>query len=160
MLKKQTAHFHGSGEKRRQRNGVRLMPVKERYKVKQVAEALRNAAGLKSLAAEQLGCVPSTITNYISRHKSLEKVEAEALEATLDLAEDRLIQNIREGKEASIFFYLKCKGKLRGYVEKDRVITLEALRRIMEKMALVVAHNVKNDEALQRIEEQWGEIRA
>jgi len=135
------------------------MPSAPKYTVRQVAAALRASAGLRSQAAKKLGCVPSTIANYISRHKALEKVEAEALEATLDLAEDRLIQNIREGKEASIFFYLKCKGKMRGYVEKDRVITLETLRRIMEQMALVVGHNVKDEEASQRIEEQWGEIR-
>jgi hypothetical protein len=48
------------------------MPIKERDTVKQVAEALRNAAGLKTLAAEQLGCVPSTIANYISRPNASE----------------------------------------------------------------------------------------
>ena len=140
-----------------------LDPKKEdasapKYTVRQVAAALRASAGLRSQAAKKLGCVPSTITNYISRHKVLGKVEAEAREATLDLAEDRLIQNIREGKEASIFFYLKCKGKGRGYVEKDRVINFETLKRIMEQMALVVTHNVKDEETLHRIEEQWREM--
>jgi len=135
------------------------MPKKERYTVKQVAEALRKSGGLKAVAAEQLGCVPSTITNYISRHKALGKVEVEAREATLDLAEDRLIQNIREGKEAPIFFYLKCKGKGRGYVERDRGITMDTLRRIMEELGIVVAAHVKDNETLGAIEKDWGTIK-
>ena len=38
-------------------------------------------------------------------------------DALIDLAETKLQQNIMEGKEQSIFFFLKTKGKGRGYVE-------------------------------------------
>lgn len=38
-------------------------------------------------------------------------------EALLDMAETKLHQNIMEGREASIFFFLKTKGKNRGYIE-------------------------------------------
>ncbi len=114
--------------------------------------------GLRSHAAQRLGCVPTTIANYVERHPKLKEVEREALESTLDLAESKLIENIDKGKEASIFFYLKCKGKSRGYVEKDGVITLETLRRIMEQMAVVVLANVKDDATLRAVEEGWEAI--
>ena len=32
-----------------------------------------------------------------------------------------LIKNIREGKTAEIIFYLKTKGKKRGYVERSEI---------------------------------------
>ena len=102
--------------------------------------------------------MPSKVTNYIDRHSELREVEKEALESTLDLAEAKLIENIENGKEASIFFYLKCRGKGRGYVEKDRVITLETLRWIMEQMAVVVLANVKDDATLRAVEEGWEAI--
>lgn len=38
-------------------------------------------------------------------------------ESLIDLAETKLQQNIMEGKEQSIFFFLKTKGKHRGYIE-------------------------------------------
>jgi len=45
-----------------------------------------------------------------------EAIELEQ-DSLLDMAETKLQQNIMEGKEASIFFFLKTKGKKRGYVE-------------------------------------------
>lgn len=41
----------------------------------------------------------------------------DARESLIDLAETKLQQNIMEGKEASIFFFLKCQAKHRGYYE-------------------------------------------
>lgn len=39
-------------------------------------------------------------------------------EEGLDFSETMLKKNVREGKEASVFFHLKTKGKSRGYVEQ------------------------------------------
>ena len=50
--------------------------------------------------------------------------EAEFIEMTerdLDYTESQLKKNIKAGKEASIFFHLKCKGKKRGWVERQEV---------------------------------------
>lgn len=41
----------------------------------------------------------------------------EIYEASIDFVETMLMKNIRDGKEASIFFFLKTKAKDRGYVE-------------------------------------------
>ena len=46
-----------------------------------------------------------------------EKIEDE-LEGMIDFAESKLMQNIKSGKEASVFFFLKTKAKHRGYIEK------------------------------------------
>ena len=39
----------------------------------------------------------------------------------LDFAESALHNNIREGKETSTIFFLKTRGKKRGYIEKTEV---------------------------------------
>jgi hypothetical protein len=39
-------------------------------------------------------------------------------EGLKDFAESKLMINIGRGKEASIFFFLKCRAKDRGYIER------------------------------------------
>lgn len=97
------------------------MPTAERYTVDQVATALKLAGGLRTHAARQLGCALSTIANYVNRHPELAEVEREILEANLDFCENQLLVNIKEGKEQSLFFFLRCKGSHRGFVEKKIV---------------------------------------
>jgi len=40
------------------------------------------------------------------------------IEGLKDFAESKLLLNISRGKEASIFFFLKCRAKDRGYIER------------------------------------------
>jgi hypothetical protein len=56
----------------------------------------------------------------------------DVLEGLKDFAESKLMINISLGKEASIFFFLKCKAKDRGYIERvdinhSATLTLEAV---------------------------------
>ena len=44
-------------------------------------------------------------------------------EANVDFGETMLLKNVREGKETSIIFYLKTKGKDRGYIERAENVT-------------------------------------
>ena len=45
----------------------------------------------------------------------------EVREGLLDFAEHQLLSNIRDGKTAEILFYLKTKGKKRGYIERSEL---------------------------------------
>lgn len=40
-------------------------------------------------------------------------------ESIIDFAESQLLKNIKDGKEVSLIFFLKCKGKKRGYIERQ-----------------------------------------
>ena len=134
------------------------MPRKKRYTTAQISAALRANAGLRAQTAKSLKTSQTTLRRYIADSSKLQAVEVECVEATLDKAETALIKNIDEGKEPSIFFYLKCKGKGRGYREKEEAVTLDTLRRIMEELAVVVTKHVKNNETLEAIEKDWGHI--
>jgi hypothetical protein len=46
------------------------------------------------------------------------KVES-IFEETLDYVEAKLLKAVEEGNTSAIMFYLKCKGKGRGYIEKS-----------------------------------------
>lgn len=81
----------------------------------EIEKALRGTGGLRSRAAQQLGCVLSTVSNYINGSEHLQEVEREIIEGKLDFCEDQLMKNIEAGKEPSLFKYLDAKGKHRGY---------------------------------------------
>ena len=97
------------------------MAGKPRYTVAQVAEALEATAGIRAAAAKKLGCSRSTVANYIDRHKRLRDLEAEIVEGNLDVAEGQVLKAIHEGDLKAVIFYLKTKGKHRGYSERHQV---------------------------------------
>ena len=46
------------------------------------------------------------------------KAVEDIAEQVIDFAESALYKNVRDGKEVSTLFYLKTKGRKRGYVER------------------------------------------
>src|SRR5262245_31152167 len=93
-------------------------PRPERFTVDEVAEALSSSKGIIAAAAAKLGTSRQTVYEYVQRHPELAAVRSEATDATLDFAESRLLEGIEAGNLTAIIFYLKTKGKQRGYVER------------------------------------------
>ena len=54
----------------------------------------------------------------VERNPSFKKVIEEIDESTLDFAETALHNKIKEGDTTATIFFLKTKGKKRGYVER------------------------------------------
>ena len=113
---------------------------RERFTVEQVAAALRSSGGIVTTAAGQLGVSHGAVFGYLKRHPELEEVRQEAIEATLDVAEGELLQQIKNGNLTAIIFFLKCKGKGRGYIERQQIeqtgggkLTVQEMREIMDR---------------------------
>lgn len=84
----------------------------------EMADALIAANGLLSRAAKRLGCSISTVFDYCQKHPQVQAARREAEERVLDFAEGKLMEAINEGDKTAIIFFLKCKGKKRGYTER------------------------------------------
>lgn len=97
------------------------MPKKPKFSAKEIEHALRESAGLQYIAAQKLKCAPSTVTNYVKRNKHLQRVVEECQQGVLDLAEGKILEKIRDGDIAAIIFFLKTKGKNRGYTERQEI---------------------------------------
>lgn len=89
----------------------------EKFTIEQVEQALRRSAGLHSIAAKKLKCTRQTVDNYVSRYPYLREVEADILEANLDMTEATLLTAIKKGNMQGTMFFLKTKGKKRGYTQ-------------------------------------------
>jgi len=89
--------------------------------VSEIEAALRASGGFVSYAAIMLGISERTIYNKLEKHPELKLAKASIEESHLDLAESKLIEKVKAGELGAICFYLKCKGKGRGYIEKQQV---------------------------------------
>jgi hypothetical protein len=84
-----------------------------------VAVAIYEGRGMPSVVARKLGTTVRVVNRFI-RDYEICKVALEETDAMLlDFAEGKLMQKIKAGDIASIIFYLRTKGKSRGYTEKQ-----------------------------------------
>lgn len=90
------------------------------YTKAMVAKAIRKSSGLVLSVANNLECEWHTANTYIKKFK-LEKMLSEENEKMVDYTESKLFKNIDKGKEISILFHLKTKGKKRGYIESQKI---------------------------------------
>ena len=87
----------------------------------QIAKALKASGGLITHAARKLGVTQPAVSQRVKSSEFLQAVIQEITESTLDLAESQLMEKIREGHIAAIIFYLKTKGRDRGFSERMEI---------------------------------------
>ena len=69
------------------------------------------------------------------KSKTLQKLLEDAEESLLDWAETKLISHIDEGDITSLLFFLKTKGKKRGYIEKvENDVSLNGFEELMRSL--------------------------
>jgi transposase-like protein len=89
-----------------------------KYTQEQMIEALEQSKGLIAPAARALGCSRDTIRSYIDEYSAVAQAKLDQEEAVKDMAENALYAAILRGEAWAICFYLKCRAKDRGYVER------------------------------------------
>lgn len=94
---------------------------KKMFEAHQVITALEQSAGIISAAAIKLGVSRVTVQNYINDDAVIAACLKNIRESNLDLAETKLLTNLRDGNMTAIIFYLKTQGKERGYIEGREV---------------------------------------
>jgi hypothetical protein len=96
-----------------------LARVTVNHTVEEYARALREARGLVSQAAANLGVSRQAVTQRMSKHPTLQQARDEAREGMIDDAESALYTAIAERESWAVLFYLKTQGRDRGYVERS-----------------------------------------
>lgn len=88
-------------------------------------EALKESKGIIENAREKVGVPRATIYNWRQAdaefNEAVIKAIDEGSEVALDFVENKLYDRIMEGDTTATIFYLKTKGKKRGYVEKQEI---------------------------------------
>lgn len=87
-------------------------------KKKDFLRAYEESMGNVSRACEKINISRRTYYLWIDNDNDFAETVNEIDEKNIDFAETMLLKNIREGKETSLIFFLKTKGRNRGYIEK------------------------------------------
>jgi len=106
------------------------------HRKRRLIEALKMHHGIITPACESAGVSRKTYYNWMHADDEFKKAAAEQYDIALDFVESKLFNNIEAGNILSQIFYLKCKGKERGYVERTESdingnLTLAITKRII-----------------------------
>lgn len=94
-----------------------------RTKVQKAAmlAALRKTLGVVSAACRQVNISRETHYDWMANDTKYAGAVNSISEEAIDFAEGKLLQRIDAGDTVATIFFLKTKGKARGYVEKTEV---------------------------------------
>ena len=83
--------------------------------------ALEKSLGVVTTAAKNVGIHRQTHYDWINSNEDYKKAVNELNEVALDFAESQLHKQMKEGNTSATIFYLKTKGKKRGYIERQEI---------------------------------------
>lgn len=90
-------------------------------KKKALLKALENSLGVVTEACREVGIGRTAFYKYLNEDPEFAAAVKDIDEVALDFAEGQLYKQIREGSTVATIFYLKTKGKKRGYVERQEI---------------------------------------
>ena len=88
---------------------------------KAIIEALEKSLGVVTTACKTVGIGRTQFYNWLKDDEEFARQVDDIQNITLDFAESQLHKQIKEGNTTATIFYLKTKGKKRGYIERQEI---------------------------------------
>ena len=110
---------------------------------KKIIAALTEVHGIVSDACKKVGISRETFYKWKREDEKFSKQADEAGEVAIDYVESQLYKLIKDQNPAAIIFYMKTKGRTRGYIERyqvdqtitDNRIKVEVNNKVAEQIA-------------------------
>ncbi|MBC5834343.1 helix-turn-helix domain-containing protein [Flavobacterium sp. F372] len=119
------------------------MRLSTKQKKVKILEIFASSFGLSvDSACKIVDISRNTFYNWLKEDQKFKETYEALGESILDLAEASLIKQIQEKNTTATIFYLKTKGKKRGYIEQENVLRVNTNLQEME---------TKSDEELEAI---------
>jgi hypothetical protein len=106
----------------------------EHIKKDAMLQALEKTLGVVTSACKQVGIGRTTFYDWLNNDKEFAKQVEEIQNVALDFAESQLHKQIGDGSTSATIFYLKTKGKKRGYIERQEITGAEGERLFQVKI--------------------------
>ena len=88
---------------------------------KAILEELEQSLGVVTTACKKVGIGRTTFYQWLKDDEEFAKQVDDISNITLDFAESQLHKQIKDGNTTATIFYLKTKGKKRGYIERQEI---------------------------------------
>jgi hypothetical protein len=88
---------------------------------KAMIEALEKSLGIVTTACKAVGISRETHYRWTREDEAYKEAAQSIADIALDFAESQLHKRIKDGSDAAVIFYLKTKGKKRGYIERQEI---------------------------------------
>jgi hypothetical protein len=85
---------------------------------RQLLAALKVSRGIICTACSTTGIPRRTFYNWLQTDREFQDAYVDILESATDFVESKLMEKIEQGSEKAIFFFLRTRGRSRGYREK------------------------------------------
>lgn len=112
---------------------IRLSDISKPVRRKLFLRALIKCNGVIKDACEATGVARTTVYNWIEKYPDFAEALTMIEDSGIDFAESKLFENIDKGLEASIIFFLKTRGKKRGYQETGEGSNRSQLQKKIEE---------------------------
>jgi hypothetical protein len=89
------------------------------YHKKKLIEAMIKCHGVVTTACAAVGISRNQFYQYYNNDPQFKEEIDEIQDINLDFVEDKLFENIADKDRASIFFYLRYRGRKRGYIDSS-----------------------------------------
>ena len=97
------------------------MDKSRHLKKEAMLQALENSLGVVTVACKQSSTPRSTYYKWLKEDEEFAKQVKEIENIALDFAESQLHSQMKDGSTSATIFYLKTKGKKRGYIERSEL---------------------------------------
>jgi hypothetical protein len=97
------------------------MDKSRHIKKESIIKALEASLGVVTIACKKTDTPRSTFYKWLNEDKEFAKEVKDIENIALDFAESQLHNQIEKGNTSATIFYLKCRGKKRGYIERSEL---------------------------------------
>ena len=88
---------------------------------KAMVEALEKSLGIVTTACKSVGIARQTHYEWMREDSAYKEAVESIADMAIDFAESKLHKQIDSGDTTATIFYLKTKGKKRGYIERNEI---------------------------------------
>lgn len=92
---------------------------------KQFIAILKKYRGMQTYVADALGITAQAVSQRIKKDAEIKEIYEQVLEQQIDFVESKLFHNIDKGDTTACIFFLKCKAKNRGYIERQEITGMD-----------------------------------
>jgi hypothetical protein len=97
------------------------MANKSEHIKRAIVEAMEQSLGVVTTACRKVGIGRTTYYEYYNTDLKFKEEIDDLQNVALDFAESQLHKQIKDGNSTATIFFLKTKGKKRGYIERQEL---------------------------------------